>query len=745
MNLDLTEDQELLRETFEQLLSVESAFDRVRASEATGFDPKLWNTLVEVGAPGLRVSEALGGTGGSLLDAALLAEQVGRHLASGPIIEAICACSGLATLDVDEARALVRAVLSGDRIVSFVPRVVDDRRTLVPGGAAATAVVAFDGEALVRVERETAPMRESDLGTGGFAYWDFAESGNDSSRSVLAEGSEARACFERMREEWRLLSACALIGLGRHAIEIAAAYATERIQFDRPIGSFQAIAHPLAELITLLEGGGVLVWRAIEAIAQGAGDAAALSALSFAWAAEQAPKATRQALHTHGGYGLSDEYDIQLFHRRAKSWALAAGDPRTAYLDAADRRWRGRTAELPDAGAVQLDFGLGKAAVNFGEEARRFFEANPTPPELLVHQHDFDGHDPAFQKKMAEAGLLYASWPTKYGGRGLDVYEVAAFNDVIRAAGRSTHALGTTSMVGQTLNEYASEELKQEVLPRIIRGEAICSLGYTEPGSGSDVAAAVTRAERDGDDWRINGQKMFTSGANIGQYVFLLTRSNPDAKKHRGLTMFLVPLDTPGIEIQPIHTLSDERTNATYYTDVRIPDRYRVGPVDGGWTVLRYALQLEHAGGGGTGKHDFLRNLIDRTAAWASANEREGHAIIEDEHVRDVLARADAVAEINISLTLLDLWSVANELPDRGTGAMVATLQKTTMSEVVSRLMDLAAPESVLKRGSEGAVAEGELEFGYRLASANAIYGGTAEILRSIVAQTALGLPRSRS
>src|SRR5262249_47712119 len=151
--------------------------------------------------------------------------------------------------------------------------------------------------------------------------------------------------------------------------------------------------------------------------------------------------------------------------------------------------------------------------------------------------------------------------------------------------------------VGATLIRHASDELKREVLPRILAGEAVFSLGYTEPGSGSDVAAAKTRAARDGDHWVIDGQKMVTSGAHLAQYGFLLARTDPSAAKHKGLTMFLVPLDTAGVEIQPVHTLSGERTNVTYYNGVRIPDRYRVGGVNGGWAVIGYALEIEHGTG----------------------------------------------------------------------------------------------------------------------------------------------------
>jgi len=740
VNLDLTPEQKLLRETFDQLFATESSPNRVRESEASGSDPALWRHLADVGAFGVRVPADSGGAGGSLLDAVLLAEQAGRHLAPGPVIESITACAGLASLDHPKAHQLLDSALSGDCVLTFPAYCIDAGRTLVPGGAVATAALAFDGQTLVAAKRKTPPRREDDLGKGSFGYWDFG----GPETTVLAQGDAALACFESMREEWRLLTASALMGLGRRSIEIAAAYATERIQFDRPIGSFQAIAHPLAELATAIDGGAVLIWRAVEAIAKSSPNAGSLSALAFAWAAEQAPRATHRALHTHGGYGLCDEYDIQLFHRRAKAWALAGGDPRSAYLDAADRRWRGKKPALPTAGDVQLDFSLGEMAEKFREEARRFFEAHPTPSELLVHRHDFEGYDPVFQRQMAEAGLLFTSWPEKYGGRRLGALESAAFTEELRRAGRNGYAISTTSFVGQTIIEFGSEELKQEVLPRMIRGEAICSLGFTEPSSGSDVAAAVTRATLHGDDWVIDGQKMFTSAANLAQYVFLLTRTNPDAPKHRGLTMFLVPLDSPGIEIQPIHTLSDERTNATYYTDVRVPDRYRIGPVDEGWMVLGHALHLEHGTGGGTGQLSDARDMVDAAGQWALSRQRNGRLAIDDEHVRDVLARVDAIAEVGASLALRRLWTVANDLPDNGVGSMATAFNKTTTAGIASRLMDLTAPESVLRRESDGAIDDGAFEFGYRLAAAGAIYGGTAEILNSIVAQSALGMPRSR-
>src|SRR5262245_8566729 len=250
-------------------------------------------------------------------------------------------------------------------------------------------------------------------------------------------------------------------------------------------------------------------------------------------------------------------------------------------------------------------------------------------------------------------------------------------------------------MVGETLMRFASGQLKREVLPRIASGDAVTSLGYTEPGSGSDVAAAQTRAVRDGDDWIINGQKMFTSGANLAQYVFLLARTDTVAKKHRGLTMFLVPLDTPGIEIQAVHTLSDERTNITYYSDVRVPDRYRIGEVNGGWGVVAFALELEH----GMGNPAHHRELIEAAVRWAREARRNGRPAIEDPRVKERLARAATHFEAARVLSRSSVWAAAEGLPSRGEGPMAKLFETEKLVQDAQDLLDLAAPESLFRQG----------------------------------------------
>jgi alkylation response protein AidB-like acyl-CoA dehydrogenase len=757
VNLQWNEEQELLRQSFAELFAAESSPARVRAAEPLGFDRKLWDTLAQTGALGIRVPEARGGSGAGLLDAALLAEQAGRHLASGPLLESIAAAALLARCDGDAAGAWLERALDGSGIVTLALRAEPPGTAqLVPGGAVADAVVGLDGEDLVLVERRSgaAIPTPSNLGSAPLGLWTLSGGPETLSggpevgaRHVLARGERARREHGIACEEWKLLCAAALGGLAHRALEIAAEYASGRIQFDRPIASFQGIAHPLADAVTAVEGGQLLVWEAIWAIGRHQPDAAQRVSMAFAWAAESASVAVARALHTHGGYGLSLEYDIQLYHRRGKAWALAGGDPRDELQRVAGRRWGGEAqVALPEAGEATLEFGLGPRAEQFRLEARRFFEENLVGEFRAHARHDWDGHHPVFQRKLAEAGLAFASWPPEYGGQGRDPYEMTALGEEFHRAGWTMHAIGTTRLVGETLLRLASEELKREVLPRICAGDAVISLGYTEPGSGSDVAAAQTRAVRDGDQWVINGQKIFTSGANVSQYVFLLTRTDPGAPKHRGLTMFLVPLDSPGVEIQPIRTLSDERTNATYYTDVRIPDRYRVGEVNGGWSVLRYALDLEHGAGGMSGFEAEHRAMVERAAAWArSAPRGDGSTAFDDARVRERLAHAAVQVEVSRLLGLRSLWTGVEHRSDRGEGPMAKLFGAEAYIRDASDLMDLAAPDSLLKPGEPGAAGDGHIEFSYRLSTAMSIYGGTSEIMRSLIAQATLGMPRSRS
>jgi alkylation response protein AidB-like acyl-CoA dehydrogenase len=297
--------------------------------------------------------------------------------------------------------------------------------------------------------------------------------------------------------------------------------------------------------------------------------------------------------------------------------------------------------------------------------------------------------------------------------------------------------MGVSNMVGTIIRRFGTDVLRREVLTKIAAGEAICSLGYSEPGSGSDVFAAATRATRDGDDWRIDGQKMFTSGANIADYVLLLARTDPEVPKHKGLTMFIVPLKSPKVEIQPVFTFQDERTNITYYDGVKVPDSYRLGEVNGGVKVMAGALELEHGGGFGKTQQAMVR------AAEQLCREIKyrGRPLIEDSAAQVRLARATAHVLLSDVIAWRALWAGVEKKPNAGFGPMAKLFSSEKFLKDASDLLNLTAPESLSKRKGPA----GFLNQCYRHSQGTTIYGGTSEIHRSMIAERALNLPRTRA
>ena len=307
-----------------------------------------------------------------------------------------------------------------------------------------------------------------------------------------------------------------------------------------------------------------------------------------------------------------------------------------------------------------------------------------------------------------------------------------AFQDELAGTDR-LGVLATTRLVWPAIEAHGEPGLRAELKPRVANGTARLTLGYSEPDGGSDIAGARTRAVRDGDEWVINGQKIFTTNAQHSQYTFLITRTDPELPKHQGLTMFLVPLDTPGIEIQALPTVGDERTNIVYYSDVRIADRYRVGEVNSGWSVLHGPLDAEHYIGteasklddvsGGAGHLRWLRRAIEATARWA---RDAGDPAAGDPAVAAGLGRI---------LVQIEAGLATPGPMGRIKGADVAIAG-------CAQLIDLTGPAATLPDGADGAIDHGVIELAHRAVQVTATYGGTVEVFRTVIAQHHLGLPR---
>ena len=734
MNFEPSEDQAMITEAFSRFFDEHSSMARVRAAMPSGFDAELWRGFAEMGGLGTRVTEDRGGSGLGLLDAALLMEQAGRTLASAPIAEGIVAARILASCG-EAGSAWLENLLTGDAVVTLAfeePHSAPSQ--WIVGGAVADGVIVRDGDTLYLVS----PTESEKQILPNLASTPMARIRLDAAdRKLLASGTDAVAAFAAGIEEWKLLTAATLAGISREALRLAAAYASERIQFGQLIGTFQGISHPLADIMAATEGGKFLVWRTIRDIADGLDRADAEISLALWWNARTAGKAVAQSLHTFGGYGLTTEYDIHLYNLRAKALPLILGDPARLLEEAGRRLYSGESATLPEAGEIGIEFDFGEEARDLAADVEAFFEANLTPELRAKAHYSFDGHDAGLHKKIADARLLFPNWTPEMGGRSAGPYASHVAYQTWEKFGWTTHAAGVTKLVGTIIAKFGTDELKDDVLKGIIAGDYTCSLGFSEPSSGSDVFAAKTRATPDGNGWRIDGSKMFTSGANQADYVLMLARTNPEVAKHKGLTMFIVPLKAEGVAIQPVYTFQDERTNITYYDGVRIPDSYRLGEVDGGVRVMSASLEMEH----GASWEKTQWHMLSEAETFCRETKRAGSPMIEDNRVTARLAKVMADNLITEMLAWRAMWAGVEGKPNEGQGSMGKLFSSESFLADSADLLELCAPESLTETTGPAAY----LNLQYRHSQGTTIYGGTSEVHRSVVAERALKLPRTRA
>jgi 3-oxocholest-4-en-26-oyl-CoA dehydrogenase alpha subunit len=386
-----------------------------------------------------------------------------------------------------------------------------------------------------------------------------------------------------------------------------------------------------------------------------------------------------------------------------------------------------------------MDFRLDAHIEAFREEVRAFVDEHMTPELEERFYRTGVAHDADFIAALCDRGWYAAGWPAEPDGHDVDPLELVVIREELQRGDAPTYSSGTTLMAAKAILHAGSEELKREILPRALAAEIIIVLGFSEPEAGSDVANAQLRAVRDGDEWVINGSKMFTTNAQLGDYVYLLTRTNPDVAKHKGLTTFLVPMDQPGIEVQPVYTLSGERTNITYYTDVRVGDRWRIGDVDGGWRVMVDSLQDEHSVGFGAR----LARLLDEAEAWAHDEvDAEGRSRIDDPDVRERLARCATETEVSLLLQRRSAWMVSEGLIPEAEGPMTKLFSSEAFERSAQDLCELIGPDALRSYFDPTAPRGGRIEHALRFSLGTTIYAGTSEIQRNIIAQRGLALPR---
>ena len=378
--------------------------------------------------------------------------------------------------------------------------------------------------------------------------------------------------------------------------------------------------------------------------------------------------------------------------------------------------------------------------LRFRDELRTYLARLMTP--ALVHETGggFEGGGPEFRKAMKQMGrdgLLGLSWPKEYGGQERSPIEQFIFADEIQAVGFPFPFL-TLNTIGPVLQRYGTEAQRRSFLPRILAGEIFFSVGYSEPDAGTDLASLKTRAVRDGDEWVINGQKMWTSLAEYADYVWLAARTDPDAEKHSGISMFLVPTSAKGFSRQPIRTVGGVTTNATFYDDLRVPAENLIGGENNGWRLITKQLNFERISLMTVG---LLRRNLGAVTQWARQTVVDGRRVIDTPWVQQNLARIFAKVEVLRLMNWKQAWAATKGLPSMADSSAIKVFGSELNIEAYRALLEVTGAAGLLAKGSPGAVLQGRIESSYRNGLILTFGGGTNEIQRDIIAMAGMGMP----
>jgi alkylation response protein AidB-like acyl-CoA dehydrogenase len=712
MTLALTDEHRRLADVVRSFLSDRGALAAAREQLEAQDDklPPFWDELCTLGWPALHVPEQLGGQGYGLPELAIVVEELGRTVAPGPFVptvwaSAVLLASATSALQADVVPDLaagrrIGAVGLGGSLVADADGTVTGDGGLVLSGGQADVMLLRVGDDMALVERNADGLTAT------------TRDGLDPTRRLAAvECSKVRpvaivagAAVVATRVG-ATLAAAEAAGGARACTEMAVAYAKQREQFGRVIGSFQAVKHHCANMLVDTELAAAVAWDAARATSH---DASAQ--LAAVIAATQALPGYRRCAETniqvHGGIGYTWEHDAHLHLRRAASLAALFGADGEAPREVARRTGEGQRPRV----AVDLPL----EADRYRDEARAFrmrYDALPRG---------------ARRESLIESGYLMPHWPPPWG-RGADVAEQLVIEEEL--AGVETANLGIGTWVVLTLIQHGTpDQLERWVRPSLEGTLRWCQL-FSEPNAGSDAAAIRTRAVCVDGGWLVNGQKVWTSGARESNWGLATVRTDPDARKHAGVTTLAIDMRARGVDVRPLRELTGETLfNEVFFDDVFVPDDDVVGTVNQGWTVARATLGNERVSIGGS-KGGL--NVIDATdlAAMAERWAPGDAAVLVD--VGAAIAEGHAMAALN-------LRHISRALAGAGPGAE-GNVSKLLSAEHAQRVAGLGL--RLLGRAGVAGVEPSVARY-YLFTRCLTIAGGTSEIVRSLIAERLLGLPR---
>jgi alkylation response protein AidB-like acyl-CoA dehydrogenase len=547
---------------------------------------------------------------------------------------------------------------------------------------------------------------------------------------IVAESEIDRAKADRALSITRLGRAARALGAAEHAHQMAIEHTKTRKQFGKAIGSFGAVQQRTAQCQIELRAADLLLGDAVSALVSGAERAVLAAEFATAYIADITPRVQLGAHHTLAAIGYFEEHPAPWLFRRVHSDTTMLQTIELAQGTVADA--------IIETGARLPAAELGERGEAFRSELLEFV-AGQDPADRSTSAMVVDEKMIA---SMAEKGWLGFSWPTEYGGRNATLAEQVVLNEetTYRRLGVSK-ALGAVTLLGAPILRHGTEDQKNAFLPLIRSGQMNFCLGYSEPEAGSDLASLRTSAVLVGNEWVINGQKLWTTGGHEADWVWLAARTDPDASpRHAGITVFLFPMDTPGITVQQHTALSGEISCTVFYDDVRIPDSARVGEANGGWAVIVDALAGERISMGNIAAalhrqfDDLLDFVSDDQQRWVGPRGSAKRAVIGDLATRVQATRALVGAAVQSSTT--DIGAMFD-------AAMAGVMGGDLAEDFGEATLKIFGPAAALSVGYSGepVPGNGAFEYGLRQSIMYVVGGGTNDVQRGLIAR-GLGLPR---
>jgi alkylation response protein AidB-like acyl-CoA dehydrogenase len=618
-----------------------------------------WQAVAEAGLLAMAAPEAFGGSDLGLREVGVLLEEAGRRASDLPLWETlVCGQLTIAEHASEDLKAdLLPRLVAGEVMIS--PAIAE------PGAALAREPkTTFDGKllnghkiGLRRYDADsllivTASSAEGpvvvlvDPGAEGVDFQQASNSRGNNAATVTFSHAAVVAVLDGGAIDTLLRNASAGLvlwgdGLLAGACDLTAGYIKERRQFGRSLAEFQAVAMQMADVYVDSRMVSLAADEVARRISAGQPVSDDLAVASY-WFCEKAPRALQTCHHLHGGFGVDETYELPAYFASVKDITVALGGVEATL------------AQVPVAEGAEKNLELTEEQRAFKAEVREYFHglvSDEQRLEMMTDRHGKAYHDTI--KKMGRDGWMGVGWPTEYGGKGMGGMEQQIFAN--EASHADVHLPSVTlQTVGPTLQAFGTEKQKDMFLKDILAGDVHFAIGYSEPDAGTDLASLRTSAKRDGDHYVVNGQKMWTTGGHAADYVWLAVRTDPDAPKHKGISVLIMDTKDPGYSHTPIITSDgSHHVNATYYNDVRVPVDMLVGKENEGWKLITTQLNHERVMLGPAGRIEGLRDMV---VEWArDKTTASGGAVLDEPAVQAILGYATAAYRVNELLN----WQVA--------------------------------------------------------------------------------------